>query len=174
MLFTRSAVSVTKLHSSIPVYPSASRSSHGIPWPPRLKRSDPRENGCAVKPNPPASIHARDDLRGRHPLVVDRLGQPEGEVVVAPVGRHLAADQQQHRAVPSLLAVLRCGERVVVGEQQEVEVVGACCRGDLRHRPGAVRIRRVAVDDAGQLVRGGRLGHARSVTGEALGIGPRC
>ena len=55
-------------------------------------------------------------------------------------------------------------ERVVVGEQHEVEVVGARRGGDLRHGSGAVRVERVAVDDSGQVVRRRRLGHVRSVT----------
>ena len=47
------------------------------------------------------------------------------------------------RAVPALLAVVGRRERVVVGQQQEVEAVGLRGRRDLRHRAGAVRVGRV-------------------------------
>ena len=50
---SRSPVSVTKLHSSIPRSPRQSMSRNGIPLA-RSTRSEPLENGCAAKPKPPA------------------------------------------------------------------------------------------------------------------------
>ena len=53
----RSAVSVTHDHSSMPVIAGADRSPNGIPRA-RANRSDPRDNGCAAKPIPPAAATA--------------------------------------------------------------------------------------------------------------------
>jgi hypothetical protein len=39
----------------MPSSASLSSASNGMPGPARLKRSEPRENGCAAKPNPPAA-----------------------------------------------------------------------------------------------------------------------
>src|SRR3954466_10600710 len=51
-LRTRSAVSVTKLHSSIPVREGDARPVCGIPGPKRANRCEPRENGCAANDSP--------------------------------------------------------------------------------------------------------------------------
>ena len=50
----RSAMSLTKLHTSMPS--TQERSVHGIGA--CLKRSEPFEKGCAAKPKPPASLTA--------------------------------------------------------------------------------------------------------------------
>ena len=124
-LRTDSPVSVTKLHSSMPSSASQSSASNGMPGPARLKRSEPCEKGWAAKPKPPAARTAgrcrpRRARSGRSP----RRGRRRGSGCAA--RRHLLADQQQHVAVPALLAVALGRERVVVGEEHDV-------------RPGAAR-----------------------------------
>ena len=54
-----SAVSVTKLHSSTPSRSSDSSAANGMPVPARLKRRDPRDQGCAANERPPAARMAR-------------------------------------------------------------------------------------------------------------------
>ena len=148
----RSPVSFAKLHSSTPWSASQSSPPKGIPG--RLKRSDPSDHGWAAKPKPPRSRTARAIAAGVEPAVAHVLVEAEREVVVAAERRHLLADQQQHVAVPALLAGLLRAERVVVGEQHHVGARPRRGPRDLRHRAGAVRVRRVDVGHAGEVVHG--------------------
>src|SRR3954470_6643316 len=95
--------------------------------------------------------HRLADLGGGQAAVVDRPVDTEGQIVVAAPGRDLLAYEHQHRAVPALLAPVASLERVVVREQDHVHAAAAGGLGDLAHRPGAVRVGRVQVDDAGQV-----------------------
>jgi hypothetical protein len=70
-------------------------------------------------------------------------------VVVAP-RRVLLADQQQHGVVPPLER--RPGAGVVVGQDDDIDSGALPGGDDLRDRPGAVRMRRVEVYDAGEVV----------------------
>ena len=85
-------------------------------------------------------------------LVVDLGVHAEGQAVVAPRGRDLLAHQQQHAVVPALVALPLGLERVVVGEHHHVHPGAAAGPHDLAHRAGAVRMERVQVDHAGQVV----------------------
>ena len=120
--------------------------------PGRLKRAEPSENGCAAKPKPPASRTARAIPHASSPRWRISLIDPERQVVVAPERRDLVARQQQHVAVPALLAAPPRLERVVVGEQHHVRPRPRRRAGDLGHRPGPVRIGRVEMDHTGEVV----------------------
>ena len=95
-------------------------------------------------------------------LVVDRLVEPEREQVVAPPRRHLDAREQQHVAVPALLAAPPGLERVVVGQQHDVHLRAPARAGDLPDRAGAVRVGRVEMDDAGEVVHPSRPSRGRA------------
>ena len=97
----------------------------------------------ADRPRDPAGVEA---------AVADLLVDPERQVVVAPERRDLLARQQQHVAVPALLAAPPRLERVVIGEQHHVGLRAGRRPRDLGHRPGPVRVRRVQVDHAGEVV----------------------
>ena len=112
-----------------------------------------------------SGLDARDDLRRRQVAVVDGLAQAEREVVVLAPRRDLEARQEQRGAVPTLLAVIGGGERVVVCEQQVVEAGRPGGRCDLRHRAGAVRVGGVAVDHSREVVRQGGAAMPVSVSG---------
>src|SRR5437588_354930 len=115
----------------------------------------------------PACVGDRaDDLRRSHPAVVDRLLEPEREVVVAAPGRDLLAHEQQHVLVPALVAAIARLERVVVGQEDDVHARPPSRAHDLRNRPGAVRERGMEVEDAGEVVqRRGSGGHHASLIG---------
>ncbi len=124
-----SALSVTKLHTSMPSSPSQSMSVQGMAAG-RLNSSDPFENGCAAKPKPPCAATAAQMAAPRQATIHLAL-HAEGEEVVAALGRDLLAHQHEHRVVPALLAMAAGGERVVVGEQHHVHGVASRRRRDL-------------------------------------------
>ena len=67
------------------------------------------------------------------------------------VRRHLLADEQEHVAVPTLLAVVARRQCVVVGEQNDVDLGLRGRTHDLGHRAGPIGPGRVDVDDTGQV-----------------------
>jgi hypothetical protein len=95
--------------------------------------------------------HSGRDLRPAQ-TTAHRPIDPEGEEVVAVRRRYLGAHEHQHLAVPALLAALARREGVVVGEQHCICARARGCLGYLRHRARAVRIGRVHVHHAHQLV----------------------
>jgi hypothetical protein len=84
--------------------------------------------------------------------VVDLGVHAEGQAVVVPRGRDLLAHQQEHAVVPALVALPLGLERVVIGEHHHVHPGAAPGPHDLAHRARAVRVKRVQVDHAGQVV----------------------
>jgi hypothetical protein len=76
----------------------------------------------------------------------------EREIVVTGRGRDLVAREQQHVAVPALLAEPPGGHRVVVREQHDVRAGARRRAGDLGDRPGPVGMGRVEMDHAGEVV----------------------
>jgi hypothetical protein len=104
---------------------------------------------------PAAVADSPRDRAGVEAAVLDVLVEPEREQVVATERRHLLARQQQDVAVPALLAELPGGDRVVVGEEDDVGARPRGGAGDLAHGPGPVGVRRVDVDHAGKVVHGG-------------------
>ena len=109
-------VSVTKLHSSSPL--TQSRSRNGMPRALEelraLRERVRREAEAAL-----LLARPRHTSAGERPLFSITVVDPEREVVVL-VRRHLLADEQEHVAVPALLAVVARRERVVVGEEHHV------------------------------------------------------
>ena len=83
--------------------------------------------------------------------MVDLLLEAEGEVVVLAPRRDLFAHAHEDRAVPALLAAPARFQGVVVREQDDVGARPRRRGGDLGDRARAVGIRRVAVDDAGEV-----------------------
>ena len=165
MLSAASAVSVTKLHSSTPCRQSLSRPSKGI------LLADPLEAPRALRPRvrceaDPARVGDRPADRVRvEALMVDRLVEPEREQVVAPPRRHLDAREQQHLAVPALLAAPPRLERVVVGQQHDVHLRAPARAGYLPDGAGAVRVGRVQMDHAGEVVHPPRPSRGRAGSG---------
>src|SRR6187200_2545032 len=96
-----------------------------------------------------------DDLLRLEAVVVDGPLEPECEVVVLPVGRYLLADDHEDTVVPALLAVIPRRERVVVGQEYEVEAIGPRRARDLGNAAGPVRVIRVHVEHSGEVARGG-------------------
>ena len=107
-------------------------------------------------PNPPASRAAWAIWAGVLPAPVDLLVDAEHQQVVAAHGGHLVTGQQERAPVPALLAIAGRGQRVVVGEQHHVHARALARARDLGHRPGAIRMRGMQVDDAGDVV---EIGH---------------
>ena len=122
-----------------------------MPSPARLKRREPREKGWAANAEPAGRPDRAQDALGVEP-VVDLGVHAEGQAVVAPRGRDLLAHQQEHAVVPALVALAPGLERVVVGEHHHVHPGAAAGPDDLAHGAGAVRVERVQVDHAGQVV----------------------
>jgi hypothetical protein len=96
---------------------------------------------------------ARDRARVEAAMA-DLLVDSEGQVVVAPERRDLLTGQEQDVAVPALLAAPLRLERVVVGQEHHVRPRPRGRARDLGHRPGPVRVRRVDVGHAGEVVHG--------------------
>ena len=94
--------------------------------------------------------------------MVHRALEAEREVVVLPSRRDLLAHQDQHPVVPALLAPVARRERVVIGQQEEVEPVRTRGGGDLGHSPGAVGVGGVDVQDAREIV---QVGHPAEPNG---------
>ena len=104
------------------------------------------------EPEPAGIPHRAGDAARVQAAVPDLRVDPEGEVVVAPERRDLLARQQQHVAVPALLAAPPGLERVVVGEQHDVRPRPRSGARDLGHRAGPVGMGRVKVDHTGEVV----------------------
>ena len=98
--------------------------------------------------------HSATDAGGVEARVVDLVVEAEGEVVVAPARRDLLAHQHEHVVVPALLAAPLGLERVVVGEEDHVGLGALRGARDLGNGAGPVRVERVEVDHAGQVVQG--------------------
>ena len=98
--------------------------------------------------------HRATDAGGVEALVVDLVVEAEGEVVVAPARGDLLAHKDQHVVVPALLAAPLGLERVVVCEEDHVGVGAPRRARDLGNGPGPVRVERVEVDYAGEVVQG--------------------
>ena len=150
MLPSCSPASLAMFHSSIPWSASQSRPPNGMPGPlEALRPLGERVGGEAEAAGVP---HRPRDLARVEAAVPDLRVDPEGEVVVALQRRHLLAGEQQHVAVPALLAVPLRRERVVVGEQHHVGARPRRRARDLPNGPGAVGVRRVEVDHTGEVV----------------------
>ena len=111
--------------------------------PPRLLKIGVRDEPEAALP-----VHLIDDLLRRHLVPVDLLGDVEREVVAGARG-DLHADEDEHLAVPALPALAQPLERVVVRDDDVVELLGVGDpHGILEFAVRIVRIRSVDVDDA--------------------------
>ena len=106
-------------------------------------RREPEAARVAHRPRDRARVQAA----AAH-VVVDA----ERQVVVAPDRRDLVAGEQEHVAVPALLAEPPRSHRVVVCEQHDVRAGARGRSRDLGHGARAVGVRRVEVDHTGQVV----------------------
>jgi hypothetical protein len=122
--------------------------AEGDPAP--LEEPRPLGEGMRSEAEPALSFDRLTDLLRGLPALLDHPVDPEGEVVVL-VRRDLLADQQQHVVVPALLPVISRRQRVVVGEQHDVDAGLRRGSHDLRHRAGPIGPGRVDVDDASQI-----------------------
>jgi len=125
--------------------------------PVRLKRSEPREKGWAAKPEAAGIAHGAADL-GAAEAAADLRVDAERQEMVAVGGGDLLADEHQRAPVPAFFATPFCLERVVVGEQHDVDPGALRRERDLGHGSSAIRVRGMHVDDASQVV---RFGHGR-------------
>ncbi len=98
--------------------------------------------------------HRAADAGGVEALVVDLVVEAEGQVVVAPARGDLLAHQHEDVVVPALLAAPLGLECVVVCEQDHVGLGAPRRARDLGNRSGPVRVERVEVDHAGEVVQG--------------------
>ena len=96
--------------------------------------------------------HRPRDPAGVEAAVADHLVDAEGQVVVLAERRDLLAGEQEHVAVPALLAAPLGLQRVVVGEQHHVGLRARRRPRDLGHGSGPVGVCRVQVDHAGEVV----------------------
>src|SRR5205823_84141 len=85
-----------------------------------------------------AGVGDRAAQLGAGEAAVDLLVDPECQEVVAIGGGHLLADEDEHIAVPALLAAPLGLERVVVCEEDDVDAGLGRGAGDLRHGAGPV------------------------------------